>query len=198
MSNSDKIILDLCGGTGCWSEPYRQSGYDVRLITLPYYDVRTYTPPEHVYGVLAAPPCTHFSIACAQYWKQKDLDGRTADGLSIVYACLDIVKKTNPVFWALENPKGRLTRWLGRPYAIYHWADFDAPYDKITFLWGHFNTLLVTTERTKKLRRLQDLHADELYQLPLGYNLNIDHSKRAAQRSIYPPDFCYSFFLANQ
>lgn len=31
MSNSDKIILDLCGGTGSWSKPYRDAGYDVRV-----------------------------------------------------------------------------------------------------------------------------------------------------------------------
>lgn len=24
-----KIILDLCGGTGSWSKPYRDAGYDV-------------------------------------------------------------------------------------------------------------------------------------------------------------------------
>lgn len=34
-----KIILDLCGGTGSWSKPYREAGYDVRLITLPHYDL---------------------------------------------------------------------------------------------------------------------------------------------------------------
>jgi len=33
-----KIILDLCGGTGSWSKPYRDNGYDVRVITLPKYD----------------------------------------------------------------------------------------------------------------------------------------------------------------
>jgi hypothetical protein len=32
-----KIILDLCGGTGSWGKPYREAGYDVRLITLPEY-----------------------------------------------------------------------------------------------------------------------------------------------------------------
>lgn len=37
--NSKKIILDLCGGTGSWSRPYREAGYDVCLITLPDYDV---------------------------------------------------------------------------------------------------------------------------------------------------------------
>jgi hypothetical protein len=27
----NKIILDLCGGTGSWSKPYVNTGYDVRL-----------------------------------------------------------------------------------------------------------------------------------------------------------------------
>lgn len=34
-----KIILDLCGGTGSWSKPYRDAGYDVRVITLPHYNL---------------------------------------------------------------------------------------------------------------------------------------------------------------
>lgn len=55
MDNKDKIILDLCGGSGSWSRPYKEAGYDVRLITLPEYDVLTYEPPENVYGILAAP-----------------------------------------------------------------------------------------------------------------------------------------------
>lgn len=37
--NKSKIILDLCGGTGSWSAPYRENGYDVRVITLPEYDL---------------------------------------------------------------------------------------------------------------------------------------------------------------
>lgn len=45
MDNSKKIILDLCGGTGSWSKPYKEAGYDVRLITLPEHDVLTYEPP---------------------------------------------------------------------------------------------------------------------------------------------------------
>ena len=42
--NRDKIILDICGGTGAWSKPYKEAGYDVRVITLPEFDVRLYTP----------------------------------------------------------------------------------------------------------------------------------------------------------
>ena len=41
MKDTDKkIILDLCGGTGAWSKPYSsRGGYDVRIFTLPHYDV---------------------------------------------------------------------------------------------------------------------------------------------------------------
>ena len=38
-TNNNKIILDLCGGTGSWSKPYKDAGYDVRVITLPEYDI---------------------------------------------------------------------------------------------------------------------------------------------------------------
>lgn len=57
--NQHKIILDLCGGTGSWSKPYKDAGYDVRVITLPDNDVLAYRPPKDVYGILAAPPMHH-------------------------------------------------------------------------------------------------------------------------------------------
>ena len=63
MENGKKVILDLCGGTGSWSNPYKNAGYDVRLVTLPENDVRDYIPPKNVYGILAAPPCDQFSFA---------------------------------------------------------------------------------------------------------------------------------------
>ncbi len=28
-----RIILDLCGGTGAWSKPYADAGYNVHVIT---------------------------------------------------------------------------------------------------------------------------------------------------------------------
>lgn len=31
---NNKIILDLCGGTGSWSRPWELNGYDVRVIAL--------------------------------------------------------------------------------------------------------------------------------------------------------------------
>lgn len=55
--NNEKIILDLCGGTGSWAKPYKDAGYDVRTITMPEKDVRMFEyPNEKIYGILAAPP----------------------------------------------------------------------------------------------------------------------------------------------
>ena len=70
-----KIILDLCGGTGSWSRPWQLNGYDVRIITLPFYDVLTYEPPDNVWGILAAPPCTEFSVLnCIAENRERDFD----------------------------------------------------------------------------------------------------------------------------
>ncbi len=52
-----KVILDLCGGTGSWSKPYLDAGYDVRVVTLPAMDVRRFEHHGPVHGILAAPPC---------------------------------------------------------------------------------------------------------------------------------------------
>ena len=80
-----KIILDLCGGTGSWSRPYKEAGYDVRVITLPGHDVRLYAPPGNVYGILAAPPCTEFSYAKHFHGKGK-YHHNFLQGLEIVSA----------------------------------------------------------------------------------------------------------------
>src|SRR5690554_5753966 len=97
-----KIILDLCGGTGSWSKPYKEAGYDVRLITLPEHDVRLYSPPGNVYGILAAPPCTEFSYAKHFHGKGNYKHDFRA-GLEIVSACMRIILTCKPKFWALEN-----------------------------------------------------------------------------------------------
>ena len=105
---NDRIILDLCGGTGAWSNPYKEAGYDVRMITLPKYDVKTYQPPDYVYGILAAPPCTDLSIAGNKYWGIKGR-GKLLEALEIVISCLDIIYWCRPHFWCLENQVGRLS-----------------------------------------------------------------------------------------
>jgi hypothetical protein len=136
--NKDKIILDLCGGTGSWSQPYRDAGYDVRLVTLPDSDVREYVSPDDVYGILAAPPCTHFTNSGAQYWKIKDQDGRTLADTQIITHCLRVIALAQPKFWVMENPTGRFGKWMGKPQLVFNPCDYGDPYTKRTCSWGRF------------------------------------------------------------
>ena len=133
-----KIILDLCGGTGAWSKPYKEAGYDVRVITLPDNDVRLYEPPKNVYGILAAPPCTEFSFA-KHYHGKGNYKHDFVAGLSFVDACLRIIIISKPKFWVLENPKGYLRRWLGKPALTFDPYEYGDPYKKKTDLWGCFS-----------------------------------------------------------
>ena len=59
MRTDNRIILDLCGGTGAWSKPYADAGYDVRILDIEEGDdIRMLKQPdEPIYGILAATPC---------------------------------------------------------------------------------------------------------------------------------------------
>jgi len=192
IDNSKKIILDLCGGTGSWSKPYRDAGYDVRLITLPGNDVREYVPPKNVYGILAAPPCTHFSGSGACWWKEKDKDGRTLTDLEIFTACLRIILLAKPKFWVLENPVGRLHRWFGKPKMYFNPCDYGDAYTKKTCLWGEFNEPKKNPVKPKYIIGKRD---GKRYS-PIHYMVRTPD--RAKIRSITPPRFANAFFKANQ
>lgn len=177
LLNQLKNILDLCGGSGEWSRPYRESGYNVILIDLPK-DVRLieYDEFNNIYGILAAPPCTVFANSGAR-WPRTDSE--MIEGLSVVDACLRLITLYKPRFWALENPVGKLTRYLGPPKFRFDPCDFGDPYTKRTYLWGNFN-------------------------FPIKYPVDpIEGSKMhttirdPAKRAITPSGFARAFFEAN-
>ncbi len=185
MISDSRIILDLCGGSGSWTLPYAEAGYDVRNITLPGCDVLSYSPPDSVHGILAAPPCDHFSGSGARWWKEKDQDGRTITGMGVVIACLKIIATTQPVFWALENPVGRLRKWLNDPKLIFNPCDFGDTYTKKTLLWGNFNLPTRTP--------VEPIQGSKMH---LQYGGKTARTKRL--RSITPPGFARAFFEANR
>lgn len=136
MGNSDKIILDLCGGTAHWSKPYSDAGYDVRLVTLPDNDVTTYIPPDSVYGILAATPCDEFSIA-KHFHGKGNYTHDFRKGLEVAAACCRIILTCKPKFWAIENPaNGLLKNWLKQPLFVFNPWQYGDNYQKSTAIWG--------------------------------------------------------------
>ncbi len=191
------IIVSLFDYSGLWSAPYRQAGCRVLqvesklgfdLFSWNYKAIR----PELVAGILAAPPCTDFSGSGAQYWTQKDKDGRTAQSVRIIKRTLAIVKHFNPPFWVLENPVGRLNKlvplleqygpWYFEPY----W--YGDPWSKKTGLWGIFNR----PKPNRIVRPVKFNKQGSWIQLLGGKS---EQTKEL--RSITPPGFARAFYNAN-
>lgn len=132
-----RVILDLCSGSGAWSEPYKQAGYVVLRVDLPT-DVRLMPLPDvPVHGILAAPPCTYFCRM--RMCRGRPTDEQFREGLSVVDACLRLVAMLRPSWWALENPQGYLSRWLGPPALKFDPWEYGDPWTKRTWLWGQFS-----------------------------------------------------------
>lgn len=187
MRNKDKIILDLCGGEkGSWSLPYQENGYTVYLIDVIHgFDVRLFRKPDYpVYGILAAPPCTHLSYSGARWWAEK---GEVAllEALSIADACIRLVMLTKPVFWCLENPAGRIQDYYGLPRMKFNPYDFGDYYSKETWVWGEFNIPTPLALFTSPIDKTK------IHHLPPS-------KERSALRSITPSSFARAFFSANQ
>ena len=193
MKNEDKIILDLCGGTGSWSRPYKEAGYNVRVITLPEYDVCTYIPPDNVYGVLAATPCDEFSIA-KHFHGRGNYTHNYKAGLEVCAACCRIILLSKPKFWAIENPaNGMLKKWLGEPTFIFDPWEYGHNYQKRTALWGDFRILNPTLRiKPDKMKKFSMLLSKEIY--PEFYGIYT----RQERRAITPPGFAKAFFEANR
>ncbi len=207
-----KIILDLCGGTGAWSKDYEEAGYHVINVTLPDYDIlKTLIRQDYiifrgnkieivakpdVYGILAAPVCTMFSFARTTAKIPRDL----RQGMILVIACLNIIWECRYnhklAFWALENPRGYLRQFLGKPVFTFDPCDFGDPYTKKTDLWGYFNLPKKNniveprfTKRFKSGNRMSYFH----------YLTTLKPPREAKRlRAITPPGFARAFFEANK
>jgi len=117
-----KTILSLFDYSGQWTAPFAAAGHDVIMIDAKHdpelHDIAKFSVEylievlgiEWVDAIIAAPDCTHFTNAGAQYWRIKDSDGRTAAAAHLVRQTLRCVEFYKPDFWVLENPVGRLPK----------------------------------------------------------------------------------------
>jgi len=187
------VLLDLCSGSGAWSRPYLEAGWDVHYVDLPGNDVLTYMPPPIVHGILAAPPCDQFSLARTRASKPRNLPA----ALEIVKACYRIIWECrlrtehfaeNPLmFWALENPFGLLRQFLGIPPLTFYAYEYGDNWKKRTDVFGYFNippkTPLSLLPGTLDLSKVSGASGTS--------------DQKAKARSVTPPGFSLRFYQAN-
>lgn len=133
-----KTILHLCADTGSDTKPYKDAGYNVIRVGKDI-GVENYYPPANVYGIIANPVCTDFSIA-----RTGGKARNPEQGMFLVRECQRIISQCESngglKFWVIENPAtGALRNYLGKPDYVYQPWWFGSPWTKKTALWGYFN-----------------------------------------------------------
>lgn len=128
-------VLDLCAGTKSATAAFRDRGHTVETLDIAgdhtyVCDVRSFFPDKEYDFVWASPPCTEFSLVRGIKCRDRHPD------MSIVDACLRICK-TAP-YWALENPRGCLRYFIGKPVICLRYGDYGYVSEKPTDLWGEF------------------------------------------------------------
>jgi hypothetical protein len=150
-----------------------QSGRDIR--TLPFMR-------QAPSVILAAPPCDHLANSGARWWAAKG-EKALLEAMALVDACLRMVAIYRPVVWALENPSGRLSRFIGKPTATFDPCDYGDPYTKRTCLWGEF-----TMPQKNPVHPTEGSKMHLVGEIPDRKNI----------RSRTPEGFAEAFFLANR
>lgn len=201
-----KVILHLCADIGSDSKPYRDAGYEVVCVGK-HIGVENVNFPEcKIYGVIANPVCTEFSIAQG-FHKAGDYE----KGMFLVRECQRIIKECNPHFWVIENPaSGRLKDFLGCPTFTYEPWEFGSPWTKKTALWGKFNIPMKKYQHWSEVPKNPNLYVRPTRGKPSMAFLHKSAKKHIREfdcfeveddmsfRSLCSQNFAQAFFEANR
>lgn len=97
-------------------------------------------------AVIAFPPCTHLCSSGAQYWPEKQRDGRQAKALAFIQEIASFPGKV-----AIENPVGILSTLWRKPDQIIEPFWFGDPYKKKTCLWLKGFPPLIATNQVRPI-----------------------------------------------
>ena len=152
-----KLCIDLCSGFGLFSEPFLKAGWkviridnDEKFLRVPFThicDVRDMVKLKLIVNVkeptviVASPPCERFSLANRMFPKKG-----IRQALDMVGAVYEVIAEFRPKYWIVENPKGRLRWFLGKPNSTVSLSDYGGKYKKPTDLWHNFPLPLVKAE----------------------------------------------------
>ena len=200
-----KIILHLCSSEyGSDTRDYSAHPDEYEVIHIgKEIGVENYHPPANVYGIIANPPCTHFSKA---NWRVAKKDRNFTEGMRLVKECLRVIWEVQEqggaslTFWALENPLGYLPQLLGDPpfkYQPWQFGDTSAIATKWTALWGYFNHP-IPSETVRGIAPMSKTKIAKQLLFPRERNTNEWASMNNSARSSASPFFTKAFFEANR
>ena len=131
-------VFDGCTEFGSETQAFRDRGHEVVTLGMEgdvdiKCDIRQFHTDEHYDFMILHPPCTEFSLANYRLGACKN---RNPD-MSIVDACFRLVRESMPDYWLIENPKGCLRYFIGKPAYEIKYSDYGFPSMKPTDLWGY-------------------------------------------------------------
>jgi hypothetical protein len=162
----EKLCIEFCSGKKGGSQAF----IDYEVVTI---DIEKKFKPTIVADVnylplkqrlnpdvlLMWPPCDRFNLMSNQ-WPKVGIK----EALTIVGSCLEAVNYLQPKKWLLENPKGRLRWFIGKPAQTIYYSDYDFNYkaQKPTDLWG--NIMLPMPKAMRRPRtKLHGKHTPNFY-----------------------------------
>ena len=125
-----RVHFDLCSGEQTWRAGAKPSGFGPESYSLEINpkqpstwtcDIRE-APIREINALLGrpvlmtfSPPCTTFSIAsCSTHWtappNRQPKTTEAIEGQEIVIAGLDLIRRFNPLYVVVENPRGLLRK----------------------------------------------------------------------------------------
>lgn len=184
--------------SGRFAKMYSTLGYKTVPIDLllgtNIFDFK-YKEHDNVVGIISHPPCTEFAGSGARWWEEKAIKQPhlLTEAIAQVKIVLEIVEYHKPKFWFIENPVGRICKYipLGEPRLIFNpweyagWIEPPWPdtYTKKTLLWGNFN---IPERKPVDAKNLVSRARTQL------------SSKDKMKRSLTPLGFARAFVASNQ
>jgi len=153
MSKTDtpeNVCLDLFSGLGGFSAAFEEAdNWEVVTVDIEekfdpdiqadVLDLRPSDFDREFDVILASPPCTTLSIAGNQtdhYVDGEPASNLARDHVGLAYHTVGLIEGLSPDFWFLENPRGRMRRYLGEPTGTVTLCQYGYDWQKPTDLWG--------------------------------------------------------------
>jgi len=152
-------ILELFSGTESFSKVAKERGHEIFTVDIePKFnpslsiDIMKLEPnmiPFEPDVIWASPPCQKFSIMTVYMNWTKEGDNyipkrkETIEAINIVKKTLELIKKFNPKFWFIENPRAMLRKQDFMPNdkrKTVTYCQYGFDYQKPTDIWTNLNS----------------------------------------------------------